>query len=224
MTLIINDYKDVYKQERLTIYNMDCMELLKQVPDKYFDLAIVDPPYGNLDGKIKRTGGPWAKKYQRDNNIKKWDFVPNYEYFKELFRISKDQIIWGGNYFDLPPTRHFLIWEKLTISESFSMAMCEFAWSSLNENAKLFKYQPQDSNRIHPTQKPIALYTWILEKYAKPNFKILDTHFGSGSHGIANHYYGSELTACELDEHYFKSSVERIKKETKQLSFLIGGD
>lgn len=221
--LEIQGYKDFYEQERLKIYNMDCMELLKQVPDKYFDLAIVDPPYGNFNGSLKRTGGDWSVKCQRDNSIKNWDFAPNDSYFKELFRVSKYQIIWGGNYFKLLPSNNFIIWRKLTISESFTMAMCEYAWTNIKGNSKIFEKQPQDKERIHPTQKPVALYSWLLEKYAKPNFKIIDTHFGSGSHAIANHYYGSELTACELDEDYFKESIERIKKETRQLSFLQGG-
>jgi site-specific DNA-methyltransferase (adenine-specific) len=192
------------------------MQLMARYPDKYFDLAIVDPPYGDFNGTIERTGGTWSKKYQRDNSIKKWDFAPNEDYFIELFRVSKNQIIWGGNYFDLPPSKHFLIWEKLSISESFSMAMCEYAWSSMNDNAKIFKHRPQRENGIHPTQKPVALYKWLLDKYAKQGDKILDTHLGSGSIAIACHDYGFDLTACELDKEYFDKAMQRINNHMAQ--------
>lgn len=215
--LEIQGYKDLYEQERLKVYNMDCMELLKQVPDKYFDLAIVDPPYG-----IKRNKMTMGNSiFNKDN--KEWDFnAPNETFFKELFRISENQIIWGGNYFNLPQAQYFCIWDKGETMYNRDFAECEYSWVS-SGGTRIFKYSPNQLTRIHPTQKPVALYTWLLEKYAKPNFKIIDTHFGSGSHGISNHYFGSELIACELDEDYFKASVERIKKETRQLSFLQGG-
>jgi site-specific DNA-methyltransferase (adenine-specific) len=206
--------------DKISTYNCDCMELLKQTPDNYYNLAIVDPPYGDFNGAIERTGGTWSKKYQRDNSIKGWDFAPKKEYFDELFRTSKNQIIWGGNYFNLPPSRHFLIWEKSSISENFSMAMVEFAWSSINDNAKLFKHRPQRDNGIHPTQKPVALYKWILDKYAKQGDKILDTHLGSGSIAIACHDYGFDLTACELDKDYFDKSKQRIINHVAQLKLL----
>jgi site-specific DNA-methyltransferase (adenine-specific) len=212
----------IFETDFLTLYHADCMEIMKQYPDKHFDLAIVDPPYGDFNGTIERTGGPWSKKYQRDNSIKKWDFAPSEEYFKELFRISKDQIIWGGNYFDLPPSKHFLIWEKQTISESFSMAMVEYAWSSINDNAKLFKWRPQRENGIHPTQKPVELYDWILNRYAKENFKIIDIHLGSGSIAIAVDKANRldnmnlHLTACEIDKHYIDAAIKRIKQSTLQ--------
>lgn len=141
------------------------------------------------------------------------------EYFKELFRVSKNQIIWGGNYFPLPPTRCFLIWRKLTISDKFSMAMCEYAWTSFNANAKLFEHTPQGTKqdpRFHPTQKPIALYTWILNNYAKEGDKILDTHLGSGSSAIAAYELGYEFTGIEIDEIYYNAAVERLKKHTAQ--------
>jgi len=202
--------------DKISIYNCDCMELLKQTPDNYYSLALVDPPYGNFNNTIERTGGSWSKKYQRDNSIKKWDFAPKKEYFDELFRVSKNQIIWGGNYFDLPPSKHFLIWEKLSISENFTMAMVEYAWSSINDNAKLFKHRPQRENGIHPTQKPVALYKWILNKYAKQGDKILDTHLGSGSIAIACHDYKYDLTACELDKEYFDKAMERINNHVAQ--------
>lgn len=211
-----------YVQPFFSFYNADNMAIMKTFKDKEFDLAIVDPPYGDFNGTIERTGGTWSKKYQRDNSIKKWDFAPSEEYFKELFRVSKEQIIWGGNYFDLPPSKHFLIWEKQTISESFSMAMVEYAWSSINDNAKLFKWRPQRENGIHPTQKPVELYDWILNRYAKENFKILDTHLGSGSIAIAidkaNTLDKKNLTfvGIELDPDYFRAAVERFKNHKRQ--------
>lgn len=145
-----------------------------------------------------------------------WDVAPKQEYFNELFRISRNQVIWGGNYFSLPPTRCFLIWRKLTISESFSMAMCEYAWTSFNSNAKWFECAPQDTSRFHPTQKPIKLYTWILEHYAKDGDKILDTHVGSASSLIACDRMGFDVWGYEIDETYFKLAEERIKRELAQ--------
>lgn len=200
----------------INFFNTDCIKFMKSKPDKCYDLCIVDPPYGDFNGTIERTGGTWSKKYQRDNSIKKWDFAPSEEYFKELFRVSKEQIIWGGNYFDLPPSKHFLIWEKQTISENFSMAMVEYAWSSINDNAKLFKWRPQRENGIHPTQKPIALYRWILQKYAKPNDKILDTHGGSMSIAIACDMEGFDLDICEIDKEYFDAGVKRFENYKRQ--------
>jgi site-specific DNA-methyltransferase (adenine-specific) len=211
----------------LSFFNSDNIEIMKGFADNEFDLAIVDPPYGDFNGTIERTGGSWSKKYQRDNSIKKWDFAPSEEYFKELFRISKEQIIWGGNYFDLPPSKHFLIWEKQTISESFSMAMVEYAWSSINDNAKLFKWRPQRENGIHPTQKPVELYDWILNRYAKENFKIIDTHLGSGSISIAIEKANRldkknlQFTGIEINETYFKNALNRFEQYCQQgtLSF-----
>ena len=187
------------------------MELMARYPDKYFDLAIVDPPYGidiNSSGRLGHYGGKG----------KKWDSdIPNEQYFQKLFRVSQNQIIWGGNYFYLPPTRCFLIWDKQQ-PEDVSFASCEFAWTSLNESAKTFYKRPQnaDIQRIHPTQKPVALYKWLLDKYAKQGDKILDTHLGSGSIAIACHDYGFELTACELDTEYYEKAVQRIKNYVAQ--------
>lgn len=146
-----------------------------------------------------------------------WDVAPGQDYFEELFRVSRNQIIWGGNYFSLPPTRCFLVWRKLSISESFSMAMCEYAWTSFNSNAKWFECAPQgDSNRFHPTQKPIKLYQWILEHYAQPGMKILDTHVGSASSLIACDRMGFDVWGYEIDEDYYKKASERIKRELAQ--------
>lgn len=166
-----------------------------------------------------RTGGTWAEKY--DKKIIAWDVAPGREYFDELFRVSRNQIIWGGNYFDLPPTRCFLIWRKLSITENFSMAMCEYAWTSFQGNAKLFEAAPQgtkDEPRFHPTQKPVALYSWILSRYAKPGDKILDTHVGSASSLIACHRAGLEAWGFEIDEIYFAKASERLAREKAQTS------
>jgi site-specific DNA-methyltransferase (adenine-specific) len=199
--------------EKIKITNEDNMALMARYPDKYFDLAIVDPPYGidiNSSGRLGHYGGKG----------KKWDSnIPNDIYFKELFRISKNQIIWGGNYFYLLPTRCFLIWDKEQPAD-VSFASCEYAWTSFDASAKTFYMRPQnaDNIRIHPTQKPVALYKWILDKYAKPGDKILDTHLGSGSIAIACHDYDFELTACELDAEYYENAIKRIKNHTAQLS------
>lgn len=147
-----------------------------------------------------------------------WDTAPEKEYFTELFRISRNQIIWGGNYFELPPTRCFLIWRKLTISENFTMAMCEYAWTSFNSNAKIFEYAPQDKTRFHPTQKPVALYEWILSRYAKDGDIILDTHVGSASSLIACHRTRHKFVGFEIDKEYYEKAAQRLKEEQAQLS------
>jgi site-specific DNA-methyltransferase (adenine-specific) len=149
-----------------------------------------------------------------------WDVAPGEEYFKELFRISQNQIIWGGNYFQLPPTRCFLVWKKLSISESFSMAMAEYAWTSFNSNAKVFEYAPQGNKnnvRFHPTQKPVALYEWILGKYAKRGDKILDTHAGSASSLVACYNMGFDFVGFEIDEAYYKMAKERLDNAMAQI-------
>ena len=218
---------------------MDCMDLMKQFQDKYFELAIVDPPYGgggkanfenkkrsrfggwfdkyhinNTEISAKMTGGGWAEKY--GNKCSHWDIAPPQEYFDELMRVSKNQIIWGGNYFALPPTRCFLVWRKLTISDKFSMAMCEYAWTSFNDNAKCFEYAPQDKARFHPTQKPVALYDWILSKYAKHGDKILDTHAGSASCLVACYNAGFDFIGSEIDEEYYEKANERLQSVMAQ--------
>ena len=244
------------------------MEYLRSLPDNAFDLAVVDPPYGDANFRVpprqamSRDGGGgsadtndrWNRfgaifdrykraeptprthgeiqevckeftpppEYQTVASQKKgiwWDIAPDDEYFKELFRVSKNQIIWGGNYFNLPPCRCFLIWRKLSISEKFSMAMCEYAWTSFNSNAKWFEYAPQGSAkdpRFHPTQKPIALYAWILNNYAKEGDKILDTHLGSGSSAIAAWELGFEFTGIEIDDEYYNSAVKRFVNHASQ--------
>lgn len=194
----------------------DCMDVMREFPDKHFDLAIVDPPYGigmaekAPCGRLARYGSV----KQADNG------VPDSLYFKELNRVSGNQIIWGGNYFDLPPTRGFVIWDKRQ-PEGVTFADSEFAWTSFNLSSKTYRQRPQgaDAERIHPTQKPVALYRWLLSHYATPGQKILDTHLGSGSSAIACHYAGMRLTACEIDPDYFAAAMERIRKETAQGDF-----
>lgn len=224
-------------------YNMDCMEGMKEFPDKYFDLAIVDPPYGGggkeydaqtqrfcgwftryfdekEQNKIKaeRRGGTWASKY--GNNICTWDFAPTEEYFKELFRISKNQIIWGGNYFTLPATRCFIVWRKSQISEQFTMSMCEYAWTSFNSNAKVFEHPSfgGKGERFHPTQKPVALYRWILANYAKQGDKLLDTHVGSASSLIAFEERGFDYVGFEIDADYYQKAQKRLEENRAQIS------
>ena len=196
----------------LTITNEDNMALMARYPDNYFDLAIVDPPYGIGD---KFKGGKSGKMQFNEVVDKGWDCVPSVEYFTELQRVSRNQIIWGGNYFDLPPARCFIVWDKC-ISDDFTLAMAELAWTSFDKLAKIFKYSVPKNGKIHPTQKPIKLYKWILDKYAKEGDKILDTHLGSGSIAIACHDYGFDLTACELDKEYFDKAMQRINNHTAQ--------
>ena len=188
------------------------MLLMARYPDNYFDLAIVDPPYGIGD---KFKGGNSGKMQFNEVVDKGWDCVPEKEYFNELFRVSKNQIIWGGNYFDLPPSRCFIVWDKL-ISDDFTLAMAELAWTSFDKLAKIYKLPTPKNGKIHPTQKPVALYKWLLDKYAQPNDKILDTHLGSGSIAIACHDYGFDLTACELDKDYFDKAMTRINNHVAQ--------
>jgi len=177
-------------------------------PDNHFDLAIVDPPYGI--GISKNPVRQMHEKKQWDNNI------PDKKYFDELFRVSKNQIIWGGNYFDLPPTQCFFIWDKKQ-PHDFSLAMCEMAWSSFQKPAKMWTLSVlKEGNKIHPTQKPVQLYKWLLQNYAKEGDKILDTHGGSFSSAIACNELGFEFDGCELDEEYFDSAVKRFQNATKQ--------
>ena len=195
--------------DRLSFYNGDCMDLLKQTPDKYYDLALVDPPYG-----IGISSNPVRQRHEKKN----WDnAIPTLEYFEQLFRVSKNQIIWGGNYFPLKPTQCFLIWDKKQ-PHDFSLAMCEMAWTSFSKPAKICRLSVlKEKNKIHATQKPIALYDWIIKNYAKPGDKILDTHLGSGSIAIAIEKanringMGLQFTGIELDEDYYNAALQRFK-------------
>ena len=212
-------------------FNIDCMEYMKTLPDKAFELAVIDPPYGNGGGEFSsrngtRFGGRFDR-YDKDKKLRKksnWDYAPGEDYFKELFRVSKNQIIWGGNYFSLPPCRCFIIWKKTNIPENFSMAMCEYAWCSFNDNAKIIELSSQGiTNRFHPTQKPVALYEWIYSRYAKEGDKILDTHMGSGSSRIAAYNMGFDYVGCEINKDYFEKEEERFKEHSAQLNLFLGG-
>jgi site-specific DNA-methyltransferase (adenine-specific) len=192
------------------VHLIDCMEFMRSCKDKQFDLAVVDPPYGiNVNESIGRYKG------QKHSGHKKavWDSsIPNELFFSELFRVSKNQIIWGGNYFNLPPCRCFIIWDKL-FSDELTFSMYEFAWSSFYSMSKGFKYNPaMDRPKQHPTQKPVALYDWIFRNYAKPNDTILDTHMGSQSSRISAYKAGLDFTGCELDPEYFEQGNERFKQ------------
>ena len=204
-----------------TIYNCDCMELMKQYSDNHFDLAIVDPPYGigMGGGKIGNSKKDYKQFAGSDNEI------PKQEYFDELFRVSKEQIIWGGNYFIEQIKKNsqcWIIWNK--IQREFTMSDAELAWASFDKTVRCFDMSRggamgdhnNNGGKMHPTQKPVKLYEWLLTNYAKQGDKILDTHLGSGSHAIACNNMGFELTACELDKDYYEASIERIKREAQQ--------
>ena len=209
-----------YKTNLLDLRCCDNMELMSQYEDNHFDLAVVDPPYGiGVDGQKESIKG---KKSDRKGHKKKgWDSnIPNSNYFKELFRISKNQIIWGANYFVehlFKGSKGWIVWDKG--QHGLTMSDCELAFSSFNKPTRvkvINRVALLQDGTIHPTQKPIKLYDWIFQNYANEGDKILDTHLGSGSIAIASHYAGLHLTACEIDEDYFQESVERIKRETAQ--------
>jgi site-specific DNA-methyltransferase (adenine-specific) len=195
------------------VYLEDCVTALKRYADNHFDLAIVDPPYG-LGDKFK--GGKTGKMNFNEIVNKDWDKVPSDEYFAELQRVSKNQIIWGGNYFNLPPTRCFIVWDKI-ISEDFSLAMAELAWTSFDKLAKIYKLQVPKNGKIHPTQKPVKLYDWLLHNYAKPNDLILDTHLGSGSSRIAAYKGGFNFVGFEIDQEYYEKQEKRFNDFKSQL-------
>jgi len=193
------------------VYLMDCMELMKKYPDNYFDLACVDPPYG-----LDLANNSFRQKQDK----KSWDSdIPTLGYFNEIFRVSKNQIIWGGNYFDLPKTQGFIIWDKKQPYD-FTSAMCEFAWSSFQKPAKIFYKHvvTTEKNKIHPTQKPVSLYEFCF-KYAKieEGMKILDTHLGSGSSRIAANKAKLHFVACELDKEYYDAQNKRYEDFISQL-------
>lgn len=206
----------------LAITNECNMELMARYPDNYFDLAIVDPPYGIERGGQTETFTKNPKHKRKAHKQKNWDNeIPNKEYFDELFRVSKNQIIWGANYF----VEHlnnssmgWIFWYKG--QDGLSMSDGEFAYSSFQKATRQVNINrgliSQNGGSIHPTQKPVKLYKWLLENYAKQGDKILDTHLGSGSIAIACHDYGFDLTACELDKEYFDKAMERIKNHTNQ--------
>lgn len=207
------------------VKNMDCIEYMQQFPDKYFELAIVDPPYG-IERFKKVTNKPslkdvHAKRFQGMETVN--NTKPDDNYWHELFRVSKNQIVWGANNFELPTSEYFLCWNKEQSMPNF--ATLEYAWVSmgLKTPAKLFTYsihKHNQTNKIHPTQKPVALYRWLLQNYAKQNDKILDTHLGSGSSRIAADMEGFDFYACELDKDYFNASCKRFEEYKQQLKLL----
>lgn len=191
------------------------MIMMARYPDKYFELAIVDPPYG-LGDKLT-VGGTWASKLTKQDSV--WDIKPDASYFRELFRVSENQIIWGGNHFELPDHRGFIIWDK-KLTENWTMAMAEYAFTSFDRPSKIYRGQTDNSSRgierIHICQKPIKLYKWILKHYAKFGDKILDTHLGSGSSRIAAFIMGFDFYGCEIDKDYFDAQERRFKEQTAQ--------
>lgn len=230
-------------------YKVDCMEYMRTLQDKAFDLAVVDPPYGiGEDGGRNRskfvTQRNGTKSFVEDGRYIKtgFDFAPPPQsFFDELFRVSKNQIIWGANYF-LLPRAGAIVWDKC--NDGSDQSDCEIAFNSMTNRVDIFRYmwrgmmqgrsilhgnvqqgdKRKNEKRIHPTQKPVALYTWIFGRYAKPGDKILDTHLGSGSSRIAAYDAGLDFVGCEIDEHYFKAQEERFNEHTAQLSLFVGGE
>jgi site-specific DNA-methyltransferase (adenine-specific) len=195
------------------------MEYLATLPDKVFDLAIADPPYGiGINVNMGRRKGDAKSKYKKfageDKNI------PNEDYFSQLDRVSKNQIIWGGNYMTdyLYPSPCWILWDK-GFSEDVTFAQYEMAWTSFKSSAKKYDFNAAaNKDRIHPTQKPVKLYEWLLTNYAKPGQRILDTHLGSGSSAIAAHYFGVDFVGCELDTDYYNAAKKRFEQATAQLA------
>ena len=196
---------------RINAYLGDCMDLMRDKPDNYYDLAIVDPEFGIGIGHSPRLVT------DKGLRAKDWDNKPiGPHYFDELFRVSTNQIVWGGNYYALPPNKHCIVWDKVQ-PEGISFGMFDYAWTSFNGANKMFRRSVQvEQSKIHPTQKPVALYRWLLKNYAKEGDKILDTHGGSFSSAIACHMEGFDLDICELDEDYFNDAVNRVKLNTCQ--------
>ena len=191
----------------ITLYNADCMDVMREIPDKAFDLAIVDPPYGLEQASTNGSGKLKNRRFNK-GHISTWDIPPANEYFDTLFRVSKNQIIWGGNYFQLPRCRGFIVWDKCQPWSNFSQA--EYAWTNFERPSSIFKFDNRTGDKIHPTQKPVALYKWLLHNYAKEGDRILDTHLGSGSICIACHDMGFEMTGIELDKDYYEAAKKRL--------------
>ena len=204
---------------KIELYNIDCMEYLKTLEDNAYELAIVDPPYGievntNMGRRKGDKKSTYHKFYGEDKSI------PDKNYFKELFRVSKNQIIWGGNYMTdyLYPSSCWLLWDK-GFSQDVTFAQYEMSWTSFNTSCKKYDFNAAaNRNRIHPTQKPVKLYEWLLMNYAKDGDKILDTHLGSGSIAIACHNLNYDLVGCELDTEYYNAACKRLKQHQAQLT------
>ena len=224
-------------------YNMDCLAAMREMPDKCFDLAVVDPPYGigvmsmnyTKSGAV-RTHGYSAAKRRDYRKQGEWDIKPTKEYFDQLFRVSKRQIVWGGNYLSnmLPPSKGFICWDKRVNDQmSNDFSDCEYAWLSEGLGvARMFRYcwngmiqgdMKNKEERFHPTQKPVSLYAWIFNRYAKSGYKILDTHLGSGSSRIAAYDAGLDFVGYEIDKEYFDKQEERYREHISQLSLFVGG-
>lgn len=207
-----------WTHEKLSLYHADCMDVMRELPDKHFDLAIVDPPYA------WNSGNAFKSRLNRYGDLSFNDNRPPPEYFAELRRVSKHQIIWGGNYFvtDLQDSKCWLVWDKHQPVSTY--ARVELAWTSFGDrhchyiDYPYFGSTGREIDRCHPNQKPVALYQRVLIKYAEPGMKILDTHLGSGSHAIAAHYAGMDFTGIELDADYFAAACERIQRETSQMT------
>lgn len=200
----------------INFYNIDCIEFMKNKPDGYYDLAIVDPPYG-----IGMDGGNVGYKGFNNFEKKNWDKeIPSKEYFEQLFRVSKNQVIFGGNYFGLPPTRCFLVWDKGEGFYNRTYAECELAWTSFDANTVKIKHDPlakgDYKGKIHPCQKPVTIYRWILQQYAKEGMKILDTHGGSMTIAKACDMEGFDLDVCEIDEQYFNNAIKKFNEYKQQ--------
>lgn len=207
---------------KIELFNMDCMDYMGGLPDNAFDLAIVDPPYG--------IGESWKKdrksKFNAHVSTYKNDQIPSAEYFKSLFRISKDQIIWGANYYTeyLPARNSWIVWDKNRNWNHSHLSEGELAWTSFNIPLRIAKFtwngfvRCEQRSGIHPHEKPIGLYAWILHNYAKPEQKIIDTHFGSGSSAIAAHYFGCDFVGCEIDPDYYQLAQERFNEQTRQVA------
>lgn len=205
----------------IELLNIDCMEYMKSCEDNAFDLAIVDPPYGiNVNVSMgRRKGNKKSDHHKFEGGDRE---PPNIRYFKELKRVSKNQIIWGANHFIdnfsfFANSPCWLMWDK-KFSDEVTFAQFELAWTSFNTTCKKFDKSPNDASRIHPTQKPVDLYKWLLANYAEKDMKILDTHLGSGSSAIASHYFGCRFVGCELDEKYYTLAKARFDRETRQVA------
>ena len=211
-------YAGAVEKAQISIYNEDCLQALKAMADKQFDLAIVDPPYG-IDKLLYRSSYGNCAGSLTKYSENRWDKeTPTQEYFDELFRVSKNQIVWGGNYFIdyLPSTRGILCWDKQKHVPNFSA--WEMAWTSFDCVAKMFRKLNTDPKRIHPTQKPVDLYKWVLTEFAKEGDKIIDTHLGSGSIAIACWDMGFDLTAYEIDKEYYDNACKRLETHKAQLT------
>lgn len=219
----------------INLYNTCSLHAMRRMEDNQYDLAIVDPPYGVTKGMIKKQSIPKSSKYRSVNDdlyneVINWNIAPGDEYFIQLRRVSKNQIVWGGNYFPQlwkEPCRGFIFWDKRQVSRLHADG--EMAWTSFDQNAKQYRFRycgnhygtGQMGERIHPTQKPPELYYWLLENWSKPGQKILDTHLGSGSIAIACHDYGVSLDGYEINKKYYEKALERVKVHQSQLTLGI---